>query len=161
MTLLVEAYTPVRIVHDAGLRRHHARFGERGLQVAHRASRVSEPAGLKDTRLHHPSTPGVLVQICPHRSPALTGTAAQDGPAEWRRTTHAGRYPPVPHDAARKGPSGRLSLRVQTGEAAPEGSRPLTCDSGAGDGIRTRDTLLGKQELYRWVTPARSTDYSS
>ena len=24
----------------------------------------------------------------------------------------------------------------------------------AGDGIRTHDVLLGKQALYRWVTPA-------
>ena len=27
--------------------------------------------------------------------------------------------------------------------------------SGAGDGIRTRDVLLGKQALCRWVTPAQ------
>ena len=26
--------------------------------------------------------------------------------------------------------------------------------TGAGDGIRTHDVLLGKQALYRWVTPA-------
>ena len=30
----------------------------------------------------------------------------------------------------------------------------LIIADGAGDGIRTRDTLLGKQALYRWVTPA-------
>ena len=32
----------------------------------------------------------------------------------------------------------------------------LKLGRGAGDGIRTHDVLLGKQALYRWVTPAQS-----
>ena len=34
-----------------------------------------------------------------------------------------------------------------------EASTPFT-PTGAGEGIRTLDVLLGKQALYRWVTPA-------
>ena len=37
-----------------------------------------------------------------------------------------------------------------TGKAAPDGAAfPLRGLVGAGDGIRTRDVLLGKQALYR------------
>ena len=40
--------------------------------------------------------------------------------------------------------------RLWAGRSAAELRAPI----GAGDGIRTRDTLLGRQELYRWATPA-------
>ena len=32
--------------------------------------------------------------------------------------------------------------------------------NGAGDRIRTGDSLLGRQELYRWVTPAQHIDFN-